>query len=378
MYTTLAVQGYRSLREVAVRLGRVTVVTGGNGSGKSNLYKALRLLASCGRGRVVQSLALEGGLSSALWAGPESLQGARRTGELQGTVRRGPVSLKVGVGGQGLGYLIDLGIPQQDRFSCFNRDPEIKREAVWLGPVLRPATMLARRKRGRAEVKTDRWQEADRLATHESLLGSRALPELRDLADELAGWRFYDALRVDRDAPARRPQVGTRTWALADDGADLAAAWCTIRERGRSPLDQLVDDALPGSRVLAEESDGVFRLMLQQPGMLRPLETAELSDGTLRYLMLLAALHAPDAPPLLALNEPESSLHASLLEPLARLILDAAARAQIVVVTHSMRLAELLQAGDDVEHVRLVKDTGETLVAEEGLLTRPSWEWGAR
>lgn len=379
MYTTLAVAGYRSLRDVVVPLDAVTVVTGGNGTGKSSLYRALQLLASCGRGDVVGSLAREGGLASTLWAGPESLQGARRTGHVEGTVRTGPVSLRVGIAGQQFGYLMDLGIPQQSAHTAFNRDPEIKREAVWLGPVMRPSTMLARRKRGGAQIRDGSWTPAGRLATDESLLGLGALPDLRDLRDEFAGWRFHDALRVDRDAPARRPQVGTRTWALADDGADLAAALQTILESGQAPVAELVDDAFPGSQLaIAFDDAGVFDLRLTQPGMLRAMSAAELSDGTLRYLMLLAALHSPRPPALIALNEPERSLHPSLVEPLARLILAASESTQVVVVTHSAPLAEALKEGRDVSHVHLEKDLGETVVAEQGLLTRPAWEWGSR
>jgi predicted ATPase len=62
MLNTLAVSGYRSLRELIVPLERLNLVTGPNGSGKSNLYRALRLLAETAQGRVIQSLAREGGL----------------------------------------------------------------------------------------------------------------------------------------------------------------------------------------------------------------------------------------------------------------------------------------------------------------------------
>jgi predicted ATPase len=71
MIDRLAVSGYRSLRDIRLALGRLTIVTGPNGSGKSSLYRALRLLADVAQGRVVQSLAAEGGLQSTLWAGPE-------------------------------------------------------------------------------------------------------------------------------------------------------------------------------------------------------------------------------------------------------------------------------------------------------------------
>ena len=80
MITRLAVSGYRSLRDVRLTLGPLNVVTGANGAGKSSLYRALRLLAEIAQGRVVQSLAAEGGLQSTLWAGPESVSRAMKRG----------------------------------------------------------------------------------------------------------------------------------------------------------------------------------------------------------------------------------------------------------------------------------------------------------
>src|SRR5881398_3067509 len=77
-----------------------------------------------------------------------------------------------------------------------------------------------------------------------------------------------------------------------------------------------------------------------QHGILRALDAAELSDGTLRYLLWIAALLTPRPPALMVLNEPETSLHPDLLPPLARLIAQAAERSQIIVVTHA---AQLLQ-----------------------------------
>src|SRR3954463_13879145 len=129
MLHTVAVRGYRSLREVVVPLAALTVVTGANGTGKSSVYRALRLLADCGRGEVIGSLAREGGLQSVLWAGPEDTTGARRTGTSQGTSRTRPVSLELGFASTDFGYLVDLGLPQfAGPGSMFARDPELKRE----------------------------------------------------------------------------------------------------------------------------------------------------------------------------------------------------------------------------------------------------------
>ena len=385
MLQTVAIRGYRSLREVIVPLGRLSIVTGSNGVGKSSLYRALRLLADCGRGEVIGSLAREGGLQSVLWAGPEQLGGARRTGKAQGTVHTRPLSLELGFAADDFGYLVDLGIPQMAGIaSAFGRDPEIKREAVFAGPVLRTGTTLVRRTRNLAEVSSDAVRGFDELTrslpSYRSVLAEyanpHALPELAAVRERLRGWRFYDGFRVDAGAPARQPQVGTRTPVLSDDGHDLAAAIQTIIETGFDDLARTVADAFDGATVSVAVHDGVFDLQVTQHGMLRPLRVAELSDGTLRFLLWAAALLSPQAPSLMVLNEPETSLHPELVRPLASLIRAAAAQTQVVVVTHSRALLEA--TGDDTVEIELYKEWGETRITGQGLLTTPPWEWGKR
>jgi predicted ATPase len=257
---TVAIRGYRSLREVILPLGRLSIVTGENGVGKSSLYRALRLLADCGRGEVIGSLAREGGLESVLWAGPEQLGAARRTGKAQGTARNRPVSLELGFAADDFGYLVDL-----------------------------------------------------------------------------------------------------------------------------------VADTFDGASISVVVNDGLFDLQLRQRGMLRPLRAAELSDGTLRFLLWAAALLSPQAPSLMVLNEPETSLHRSLVGPLASLIRTAALQTQVVVVTHSRSLLRFLQsvpvaeaagsgeaARDAVVDIELYKDFGETRITGQSLLTTPRWDWGKR
>lgn len=383
MLQTIAVRGYRSLREVVLPLSRLSIVTGANGTGKSSVYRALRLLADCGRGEVIGSLAREGGLESVLWAGPEQLRGARREGNAQGTTRTRPLSLELGFAADDFGYFVDLGIPQMaGHRSAFARDPEIKREALFAGPVLRRATTLVRRTRQLAEISgdADGFDELSRnLPPYRSVLTEyaypQALPELAAVRERLRSWRFYDGFRVDAAAPARQPQVGTRTPVLSDDGRDLAAAVQTIIEAGLDDLARAVADAFDGATLDVDVSNGLFDLRLQQRGMLRPLRTAELSDGTLRFVLWAAALLSPQPPSLMVLNEPETSLHPSLIGPLAALIHTAATHTQVVVVTHSRSLLDALDSGVEIE---LHKDFGETRIAGQSLLTTPPWDWGKR
>ncbi|MGR6740417.1 AAA family ATPase [Microbacterium arborescens] len=374
MLRTLAVSGYRSLRDVVVPLGDLTVVTGPNGSGKSNLYRALRLLAAAAQGDIVGALAREGGLPSVLWAGPENGGG-------QGTVRRGPIAVQLGYASDELGYLIDLGIPQGDQTSPFARDPEIKREQVFAGTVAKPSTLLIDRTRQLTRVREHSWTMLDQqLAPYESIVTDLAegdtAPELLTLRRGMTAWRFYDHFRVDLGAPARQPQVGTRSHTLAHDGANLAATWATIVDAGHGPaLARAVDDAFPGSRVRVVTSDGLFRLTIEQPGLLRPLDAAELSDGTLRYLLLCAALLPARPAPLLVLNEPEASLHPSLLGPLASLVRTASERTQVITVSHADALVDALP---EPARVELQRSDAETIVRGQGLLDVPAWNWGSR
>jgi predicted ATPase len=368
---TVAVENYRSLRRLVLPLRGCNVVTGPNGSGKSSLYRALRLLADSARNGSVNALAREGGLSSTMWAG-------------QGD--KGPVSLKLGFAGSDFGYAVDFGMPVPGR-TAFNLDPEIKSEAVWAGPVLRPSALLAERLGPAVRIRDidGGWRTTPAaLRPFDSMLSElgdpQAAPELLALRERVRSWRFYDHVRTDGGAPARRPQIGTRTTVLSHDGADLAAALQTITEIGdAAAMAEAVDDAFPGSRVEIDSTDVRFEVTLRQPGMLRALTAAELSDGTLRYLLWVAALLTPRPAELTVLNEPEASLHPDLLPALAALIARSSERSQVVVVTHADALVTALRRQQrDVNAIELAKELGQTAIVGQGLLDEPPWHWPAR
>ena len=384
MITKLAISGYRSLRDVRVSLGTLNVVTGANGSGKSSLYRALKLLADIAQGRIIQSLATEGGLQSTLWAGPEQFSRAMKAGTqpVQGLVRKNSISLKLGFSGNDYGYAIDLGLPSNSP-SSFSNDPQIKVESQWTGERLGRANEFAVRNGPYVRIRNDNgeWQDAYKnLASFDSMMTHCSDPknaiELLILRERMRDWRFYDHLRTDRDAPSRKPQIGTYTPVLASDGSDLAAAVQTIREIGAADeMDAAIADAFPGARVGVTGTDGYFELEMRQHGLLRPLKAAELSDGTLRYLLLVAALLSPRPPMLMILNEPETSLHPDLLQPLARLVTQASKRLQTVVVSHAEALVSALDADPDCRQIVLEKNLGETVVRDG---TPPDWRWPSR
>lgn len=380
MLTTLAVSGYRSLRDIVLPLGALTLVRGANGSGKSSLYKSLHLLSEAAQGRLISSLAHEGGLHSVLWAGPESFSRDMKSGAapVQGTARKGPISLRMGFASDDFGYAIDLGL--EGGGGEFELDPAIKAEALWTGQVMRPSAVFAERKGPYVKLRSSddgTWQ--DRLfdlSSFDSMMTQAADPreavELLLVRERMRDWRFYDQLRTDADAPSRRPQVLTYTPVMSGDGSDIAAAIKTIYAVGEGEmLSDAVEDAFAGSELSVSGSEHGI-VTMRQPGMLRPLRANELSDGTLRYLLLLSALLTPRPPEIMVLNEPEASLHPSLIAPLGRLLRTASERMQIVVVSHNDDLMHALRQDVDLVEIELSKRLGETVAEDCGA---PSWNW---
>ena len=387
--TQLAVSGYRSLQQLSLPLGQLSVVCGANGSGKSNLHRALGLLVAAAAGDLVAALAAEGGLPAVFWAGPERrapLQSdGTRAGAVQGSGRGQPSRLRLGFSGATFGYAIELGYRADDQTSAFLLDPEIKREWLWAGGPFHPRSLLLQRtgplvERCEAGGPGGARPIALDVPPGESLFSAvadpLAAPEVFLLRRTILSWRFYDGFRTDREAPARLGRLASRTAALATDGGDLAAAVQTILEIGdREGLQAAIADAFPGCRLMVDTSRPVFRLQLQQPGLLRPLEASELSDGTLRYLLLVTALFSPRLPPLLVLNEPETSLHPDLLAPLARLIRAVAERTQIWVVAHDATLIEGLGDRGGSRLLRLERQQGATRLQGQTVLERAGWRW---
>lgn len=388
MLKLLAVSGYRSLRNLVLQLDRLNLVTGANGAGKSSLYRALRLLGDAAQNSVVASLAREGGLPSTLWAGPEKIARGVRHGDyaVEGTVRKDTVSLKLGFAADPYSYSIDLGYPPPAQ-AAFPLDPAIKRECIWHGSIYRKAAVLVDRRNRVVQLAPVEGDEENILTANlpstDSMLATIAdpqrAPEMLAVRETIRSWRFYEGFRTDPLSPVRAPQIGTFTPVLSNDGDDLAAALRTIMEFGSAEaLNRTVDDAFPGTRVVIDVVGGRFELQLQQHGILRPLSAAELSDGTLRFLLWTAALLTPRPPELMVLNEPETSLHPDLLPALARLIAFASERTQVVVVAHAEALIKTLEATDGCRRAHLEKSFGETRASGATLFNTPKWEWPVR
>lgn len=358
MLTRIEVEGYRSVKDLWLKLSNVNVLVGPNGCGKSNLYRALWLLHAAAAGEFAQAIAAEGGMPSALWAGSRG---------------KGPVRMRIAVRLENVQYELECGIPIPTQ-TLFLLDPEIKEEHV-LFVQNGSKSHLLKRDHQAISARDDTGKRVSYptvVSQGESVLSElrepHRYPELSLLRQEFLQWRFYHQFRTDMASPIRQPQVGVRTPRLRHDGRDLAAALQTIAEVGdTAALHEAIDRAFPGATLNVENNQGQFSLSLHMPGFHRAFSAQELSDGTLQYLCLLAALLSPRPPSLLALNEPETSIHPDLFEALAKLIGQASKYSQLWITTHSRELADLILEYTGAAPIELEKVDGATRVVGQTL-----------
>ncbi|MGY8709257.1 AAA family ATPase [Bradyrhizobium sp. 18BD] len=356
--TEIAISNYRSIRRLSIPIHPLSVFIGENGVGKSNLYKSLSLLRDAAAGRITRTIADEGGLNSVCWSG------LRKRGE--------DGRLRLSARFDGIRYSIELGYPGPLE-AAFSGEPMIKTESIETTRGKRTVQMMER-KNSLVSVRGDSgaWiNHKDAVLPSETALAgfsdNQECPEIDLVRNAMLGWRFYHDFRTDPASPIRKPCLAITTPSLSADGTDLAAALATLYTiRGdAADLQDAIEDAFPGAELRAWEENGLCDFDLQLTDMPRPFRAHELSDGTLKYICLLAVFMGYRLPPFIALNEPETSLHPSLLAPLARLIVKASRRADIWIVTHSEQLMEALRNESSVPLRRVIKSKGATTI--EGL-----------
>ncbi|PLP56731.1 ATPase [Mesorhizobium loti] len=362
--TGLVAEGYRSLKSIRLELGQIGLFVGENGVGKSNLYRALQLIKAAGEGSLARAIAGEGGMQSALWSG------ARRLGRparviLQADIEDDETAAR-------FSYRVEIGLPPPGS-AGFAFEPHIKEETLTVETGRRPVEMMSRK----GPVAYGRDSDGRRVEHPANLLNSETAlavlgasgryPETGDLRAAVSGWRFYHGFRTDADSPVRQSSLAITSTLLDEDGGNLAAVFATLAHirQDTVDLDRALADALGAKlEVPAPGETATFGLRLPDfpQRLFRP---QELSDGQIRFLASAGALMSYRLPGLIALNEPEASLHPRMLPALADMITKAAERTQLWVVTHSRELADLIADRTGVRALTVVRPDGATNI--EGL-----------
>ena len=357
-------QNYRSLRSIRMDLSGINLFIGENGVGKSNLYRALQLIQAATRGRLAHEIAAEGGMFSALWSGPRrDVDGPfriRLEAELLDEERA--ITFR---------YRVEAGLRPPAAAAGFPFEPQIKTEELSIETGTRPVTMMKRAGpaisvRGPNGRMQDYPEQAPTSETAIALLGDAGhYPEIGTFRRAIDGWRFFHGFRTDRFSPLRAPCLAVTAPLLDEDGSNIAAVFATLvhTREDTVDLDRAVAAALGGARLavpLPEETASFGLSFPEFPN--RVFQPRELSDGQIRFLGLAAALMSYRLPPLIALNEPEASLHPDMLLPLADMIAEAARSSQIWIVTHSEALAAAVREKCGARARHVVRRDGATWI----------------
>lgn len=354
-------ENYRSLRSIRMDLAGVNLFIGENGVGKSNLYRALQLVQAAVRGTLAHEIAAEGGMASALWSGKrKSEKNFRIRFEVEVLDEERAVTFR---------YRVEAGLRPPIDAAGFPFEPQVKAEELSVEMGSRPVTMMKRggpgiMVRGTGGRMEEYPEKAMTSETAIALLGDAGhYPEVGAFRRMVEGWRFFHGFRTDRDSPLRRPCLAVTSPLLDQDGGNLAAVFATLRHtRGDTvDLDHAIAAAFGGARLSVPEPGEYAEFGLVFPDFpQRIFQPRELSDGQIRFLGLAGALMSYRQPPLIALNEPESSLHPDMLGPLADMIADAARSSQIWIVTHSEQLAAAVQDRCGTRPKRVIRKDGAT------------------
>jgi predicted ATPase len=348
---------------VALECNALNVFIGPNASGKSNLLEAIGLLASC-PSNLQDAIRHGGGIQDWLWKGG----GGTPVASLEALVKKGRTAVPVR-------YQIQFTEVRQ-RMEIVGERLENMRSPS--GQPKTPALYSYEQGRGVLHVRPTRNVKrfpriqvvVDDVGPQQSILSQRrdpaSYPELTFLADALGQIRLYREWSLGRSSVLRTPQkTDMPVDFLLEDASNLALVLNELSHHHQAGpeiekyLRKFYETA--GSYAV-KVIGGTVQLVIHETGLGRPVIPAtRLSDGTLRYLCLLAVLCHPTPPPVVCLEEPEIGLHPDMIATVAELLRGASKRTQLFVTTHSDGLVDALTDQPDTVVVCEKGDNGTQL-----------------
>jgi predicted ATPase len=327
-----------------LELKPLNVLIGPNGSGKSNLIDAISLLQAAPRD-IAEPIRRGGGIQE--WINKETAR----------TEPFGSASIEIIVDSDDLppDWIINHAFSVSGHVA-----PHVAQERIFAQPDSGPIRQLFSTSFGeRPKIlsgKIEKYNYAESVLSQLRGSGAREIDVLVDV---------YDSIRIHRDwvfgrnAAARQPQrADEKNDFLVENASNLGLVLNRFRSNSATKKKLLLEllnllDGVTDFDVLVQ--GGTVQLFLEEYG--RTIPSARLSDGTLHYLALLAILCDPAPPRIVCIEEPELGLHPDLLPHVARLMVEASERCQIIATTHSDVIVDALtEHADSV----IVCDRGES------------------
>ena len=320
----------------------LNVLIGPNGSGKSNVIEALSLLAATAHD-LAAVVRKGGGVSDWLWKGSPAADVAH----IDALVAGAPT-------GRILRYCLSF-THARNRFELVDEAVEA------IGDVVPPPSdeddfFYYRFQAGRPVIyaRTETGEGRKRRLPQDSLLPNQSVlsqrkdpdvyPEITWLGQTFGAIRMFRSWTFGRHTPIRQPQPADLPGdQLLPDSSNLALVLNQIEHAGDTRVNDLLGEFFPRfERLSTRVSGGTVQFYLHESGFSAPIPAARLSDGTLRFVALLAALYSESPPSVLCIEEPELGLHPDSVALLADVLVEASNRMQLVVTTHSEALVSAL------------------------------------
>jgi predicted ATPase len=358
----LDIEGFRSFKKVSWKPGDLNVVIGPNGTGKSNLLRFLELMSVSAQGRLGKYIQSLGGMDPIVWDGRATTISFKQRTQTDES--------------DWITYVLEFA--RLGRGSSYQIQHELLADyyQVESGEKKEPYVFLVRD--GSTAWVFDQ-DEKHKLATvtdeqisqyEETLLSIAAGPFITNrlialFKHHLASWAIYHDVLVNRDASIRQPAVARFEKRVDPDGQNLIPVLHTLYTGDRDFKND-INTAMRAAfgddfdeLVFPPAADQRIQLRVRWKSLKREQSAADLSDGTLRFLLLLTILASPSPPPLIAIDEPETGLHPSMLPIIAEYAVDAAKRTQVIFSTHS---PQFLDAFSDTKPTTTVAkwENGET------------------
>ena len=319
----------------------LNILIGPNASGKSNLIEALSLLAAAPRD-LQSTIRGGGGVGDWIWKGSQRSPTATVEVTVQYPETQMPLRYRLSFSEARTRFQIQDEAVENESPLPGSEGPDFYYRYQEGNPVLNVFTL--------DESRSERLLRREDVKPEQSILSQRrdpdSYPELTFLAEQFERMGFYREWNFGRHSPPRLPQKPDLPQdSLLEDASNLGLVLSEllnqpqvknqIVERMRTFYSEVRD-------VVVNVSGGAVQIFFHEEGLYNSIPAARLSDGSLRYLCLLAVLCNPSPPPVICIEEPETGLHPDIIPEMANLLVEASARSQIFVTTHSDILVDAL------------------------------------
>lgn len=342
----LEIQGYRSLKDVKWQPEDLNVVIGPNGTGKSNLLRLLEMISVSSQGRLSRFIQSQGGMEPLVWDGSAP--------KISLCLKSMPVEKVKDINSGGFIYtleLVRLGKGSSYRIEREKLEKHAETDIQKAGN----RGLFIDRTGTKRQIYDDRHKERlpleEEFSEDETLLSAASGPFtgnkiITSFQKQLASWTVYHDLDVGQSSGIRQSAVSRIEKSVEPDGQNLVAVLHTLYT-GERGFKREIDNAMRAAfgndfeeLIFPPAADQRIQLRIRWKSLMREQSAADLSDGTLRFLLLLTILGSPSPPPLIAIDEPETGLHPSMLPIIAEYAYEASRRSQVIITTHSPQLLD--------------------------------------